>query len=183
MVPAGILLPHRPRRRPRLRPSSRKSLRPRPLPLRSLTHRCRRPRPEERRHRKPRAYMRPRASRSWSGPGPIPRRIASGFSSGAAAAGPFGVGGQVCPGRDCRVAEEDPSAFGHLPDRWRVSSGRRAQSECRMPGLDQLRAPERNDRAPLRLLRFRRSGARHNPEEMPAVAGTALNWRCAAIPT
>ena len=39
MVPAGILLPHRPLRRPRLRPSSRKSLRlrPRPLPLRSLT--------------------------------------------------------------------------------------------------------------------------------------------------
>ena len=49
----------------------------------------RRPRPDGRR-RKSRAYMRPRASRSWSGPGPIPRRIASGFSSGAAAAGPIG---------------------------------------------------------------------------------------------
>ena len=49
---------------------------------------CRRPRPDGRR-RKSRAYMRPRASRSWSGPGPIPRRIASGYSSGAAAAGPI----------------------------------------------------------------------------------------------
>ena len=34
--------------------------------------------------------MRPRALRSWSGPGPIPRRIASASSSGAAAAGPIG---------------------------------------------------------------------------------------------
>ena len=30
------------------------------------------------------------------------------------------AGGQVRSGRDCRVAEEDPSAFRHLPDRSRV---------------------------------------------------------------
>ena len=79
--------PLRPPRRPRLRPSSPRSLRL--LPLRWPNHPCRRPRPDGRR-RKSRAYMRPRASRSWSGPGPIPRRIASGSSSGAAAAGPIG---------------------------------------------------------------------------------------------
>ena len=35
----------------------------------------------------------------------------------------------TCPGRDCRVAEEDPSAFRHLPDRRCVSSGRGTQGE------------------------------------------------------
>ena len=79
--------PRRPPRSPRLPPSSRRSLRL--LPLRWPNHPCRRPRPDGRR-RKSRAYMRPRALRSWSGPGPIPRRIASGSSSGAAAAGPIG---------------------------------------------------------------------------------------------
>jgi hypothetical protein len=34
--------------------------------------------------------MRLRASRSWSGPGPIPQRIAGASSSGAAVAGPIG---------------------------------------------------------------------------------------------
>ena len=48
------------------------------------------PAPGREARRKSRAYMRPRASRSWSGPGPIPRRIVSGSSSGAAAAGPIG---------------------------------------------------------------------------------------------
>ena len=72
--PPRRLLPRRPPRPPRLR-------RPPKRP-------CRRPRPDGRR-RKSRAYMRPRASRSWSGPGPIPRRIASGYFSGAAAAGPI----------------------------------------------------------------------------------------------
>ena len=63
---------------------------PRPLLLRRSPKRpCRRPRPDGRR-RKSRAYMRPRASRSWSGHGPIPRRIATNFSSEAAAAGPTG---------------------------------------------------------------------------------------------
>ena len=42
-----------------------------------------------RERRKSRAYMRPRTSHSWSGPGPIPRRIANGYSSEAAAAGPI----------------------------------------------------------------------------------------------
>jgi hypothetical protein len=79
--------PRRPPRRPRLRPSSPRNLRL--LPLRWPNHPCRLPRPDGRR-RKSRAYMRPRAWRSWSGPGLIPRRIASGFSSGAAAAGPIG---------------------------------------------------------------------------------------------
>ena len=79
--------PRRPPRRPRLRPSSPRSLRL--LPLRWPNRPCRLPRPDGRR-RKSRAYMRPRALRSWSGPGPIPRRIASGSSSGAAAAGPIG---------------------------------------------------------------------------------------------
>ena len=83
---------HRPRRPPksrRRRRSSRRNLRPRLLGLRSPKRRCRRPRPDGRR-RKSLAYMRPRASRSWSGPGPIPQRIASASSSGAAAAGPIG---------------------------------------------------------------------------------------------
>ena len=31
-----------------------------------------------------------------------------------------GAGGQVRPGRDCRVAEENPSPFRHLPDRGRI---------------------------------------------------------------
>ena len=70
------------RETPRLRQSLRRSPRLRPSPKRP----CRRPRPAGRR-RKFRTYMRPRASRSWSGPGPIPRRIAGGCSSGAAAAG------------------------------------------------------------------------------------------------
>ncbi len=68
------LLPRRLSRRPRLRRSPKRP--------------CRRPRPDGRR-RKSRAFMRPRASRSWSGPGPIPLRIASGYSSGAATAGPI----------------------------------------------------------------------------------------------
>ena len=54
-------------------------------------------------------------------------------------------------------------------------AARRAQGERRMPGFDQLHASERDDRAALRdrthLQRFRRSGARHNLEEMPEVAG------------
>ena len=87
--PRRPLRPRRPPKRPRLPQSSRRSLRPRLLRLRPPNRRCRRPRPDGRR-RKSRAYMRPRASRSWSGPGPIPRRIASGSSSGAAAAGPIG---------------------------------------------------------------------------------------------
>ena len=87
--PRRPLRPRRPPKSPRLRPSSRRSLRPRLLPLRWPKHRCRRPRPDGSR-RKSRAYMRPRASRSWSGPGPIPQRIASASSSGAAAAGPIG---------------------------------------------------------------------------------------------
>ena len=66
-----------------------------------------------------------------------------------------------------------PSAICQI--RQRIWSGRRAQGERRMPGLDQLHAPERDDRAALRhrtyLQRFRRSGARHNPQEMPAVTG------------
>ena len=62
---------------------------PRVLPLRWPNHPYRLPRPDGRR-RKSRAYMRPRASRNWSGHGPIPRRIATSFSSGAAAAGPTG---------------------------------------------------------------------------------------------
>ena len=87
--PRRPLRPRRPPKSPRLPRSSRRSLRPRLLPLRPPKRRCRRPRPDGRR-RKSRAYMRPRASRSWSGPGPIPQRIASGSSSGAAAAGPIG---------------------------------------------------------------------------------------------
>ena len=55
---------------------------------RSPSRHYRRPRPDGRRS-KSRAYLRPRTSRSWSGPGPIPRGIAIGCSSGAAAAGPF----------------------------------------------------------------------------------------------
>ena len=85
------------------------------------------------------------------------------------------AGGQVRPGRDCRVPEADPSPFRHLPDRRRIPSGRRAQGKRRLRGLDQLHVPERDDRAPLRhrarLQRFRRSGARDNPEEMRAVRG------------
>ena len=87
--PRRLLRPRRPPKSPRLRRSSRRSLRPRLLPLPWPNHPCRRPRPDGSR-RKSRAYMRPRASRSWSGPGPIPQRIASASSSGAAAAGPIG---------------------------------------------------------------------------------------------
>ena len=87
--PRRPLRPRRPPKSPRLPQSSRRSLRPRLLRLRPPKRRCRHPRPDGRR-RKSRAYMRPRALRSWSGPGPIPRRIASGSSSGAAAAGPIG---------------------------------------------------------------------------------------------
>ena len=61
---------------------------PRLLPLRPPKRPCRRPRPDGR-GRSP-GRIRAQASRSWSGPGPIPRGIASGFSSGAAAAGPIG---------------------------------------------------------------------------------------------
>jgi hypothetical protein len=187
MVPAGILLPHRPLRRPAPAVVAQEpSPPPAPTAL-ADARRCRRPRrksdvtgsPERICAQEPRA-----AGRDL---GLFPGGLRAAFPAARRRLGLSAVGGQVCPGRDCRVAEEDPSAFGHLPDRWRVSSGRRAQGERRMPGLDQLHAPERNDRAPLRhrthLQRFRRSGARHNPEEMPAVAGTALNWRCAAIPT
>ena len=83
--PPRRLLPPRPPRRPRLR---RVAQEPSPPPLRPPKRPYRRPRPDGRR-RKSRTYMRPRASRSWSGPGPIPRRIASDSFSGAAAAGPF----------------------------------------------------------------------------------------------
>ena len=44
------------------------------------------------------------------------------------------AGGQVRPGRDCRIAEEDRPAFRHLPHRRRIWSGRRAQGKRRMPG-------------------------------------------------
>ena len=46
------------------------------------------------------------------------------------------AGGQVRPGRDCRVAEENPSPFRHLPDRGRILSGRHAQGKRRLRGLD-----------------------------------------------
>ena len=46
------------------------------------------------------------------------------------------AGGQVRPGRDRRVAEENPSAFRHLPDRGRIGSGRHAQGKRRLRGLD-----------------------------------------------
>ena len=46
------------------------------------------------------------------------------------------AGGQVRPGRDCRVAEENPSPFRHLPDRRRIGSGRHAQGKRRLRGLD-----------------------------------------------
>ena len=72
---------------PWLRPSSPRRLRLLQLP-RSPNRRCRHPRPDGRRS-KSRAYLRPRTSRSWSEPGPIPRGTAIGCSSGAAAAGPF----------------------------------------------------------------------------------------------
>ena len=72
--PPRRLQPRRPPRRLRLRRSPKRP--------------CRRPRQDVRR-RKSRASMRPTASRSWSGPGLTPRRIASGYSSGAAAAGPI----------------------------------------------------------------------------------------------
>ena len=75
------LTPHR------LRPSSPRSRRLLQL-HRSPNRLCRRPRPDGRRS-KSQAYLRPRTSRSWSGPGPIPRGTAIGCSSGAAAAGPF----------------------------------------------------------------------------------------------
>ena len=128
-------LPRHPPRSPLLHPSSRRSRRPRLHPLRSPTRPCRRPRPDGRR-RKSRVYMPPRASRSWSGPGPIPPRIASGSSSGAAAAGPIGSRWTSSPRPRLSSAEEDRSAVRHLSDRWRVSSGRRAQGERRMPRLD-----------------------------------------------
>ena len=76
--PRNLLRPRRLPRRPRL------------LPLRSPKRHCRRPRPDGTRRQKSRANTLPRALRSWSGPGPIPRRIASASSSGAAAAGPIG---------------------------------------------------------------------------------------------
>ena len=54
-------------------------------------------------------------------------------------------------------------------------SGRHAQGQRRLRGLDQLYVPKRDDRAPLRhrthLQRFRRFGAGDNPEEMRAVSG------------
>ena len=126
-----------PRDAPGCRRSSRRSLRPRLLPDRSLTRPYRRPRRDGRRSRKSRTYMRPRASRSWSGPGPIPRpRMPATLPAARRRLGLSAAGGQVRPSRDCQVAEEDRSAFRHLPDRWRLSSGRRAQGERRMPGFD-----------------------------------------------
>ncbi len=47
-----------------------------------------------------------------------------------------GAGGQVRPGRDCRVGEENPSPFRDLPDRGRILSGRHAQGKRRVRGLD-----------------------------------------------
>ena len=93
--PPRRLLPRRqlPLRRPMQNSKPPRRLLPRRPPRPPQLHRppkrpCRRPRPDGRR-RKSRAYMRPRASSSWSGPGPIPRRIASGYFSGTAAAGPI----------------------------------------------------------------------------------------------
>ena len=81
----------------------------------------------------------PAAARARTGGAGSPRRIraqeprAAGrglglFRGGLRAAFPAArrrlglsaAGGQVRPGRDCRVAEEDPSAFRHLPGRARV---------------------------------------------------------------
>ena len=84
------LRPRRPPRSPRLRQSSRRSLRPRLLRLRLPKRPCRRPRPDGRAAGSRGRYTLPRALRSWSGPGPIPQRIASASSSDAAAAGPIG---------------------------------------------------------------------------------------------
>ena len=80
----------RPPRRPQLRPSSRRSPRPRLLRLQPPKPLCRPRPPHERLRRKSRAYMLPRVSLSWSGPGPIQRGIVSDSFSGAAAAGPTG---------------------------------------------------------------------------------------------
>ncbi len=87
--PPCHLLPRLCPRRPPLRRSPRGSHHLRLLPPRP-PKRLRRRRPPNGRRRKLKPTTRPRASRNWSGHGPIPWRIATRFSSGAAAAGPTG---------------------------------------------------------------------------------------------
>ena len=130
--PRRPLRPRRPPKSPRLPQSSRRSLRPRLLRLRPPKRRCPHPRPDGRR-RKSRAYMRPRALRSWSGPGPTPRRIASGSSSGAAAAGPIGRRWTSSPGPRLSISTKRillPSAICRIEDTSLVEGMLKVSAEC-----------------------------------------------------
>ncbi len=144
-------LRRRPRRRPQPRPLRLRPPRPLPLPRRPPSRPLLRPSsrsaPASASSRRSARRGAPDAARARTGGG-SPGRIraqepgAAGrdmglFGGGLRAAfraarrrlGLSAAGGQVRPGRDRRVAEEDPSAFRHLPDRGRVSNGRRTQGE------------------------------------------------------
>ena len=102
---------------PRLRPSSRRSLRPRLLRLRRSPNRPAAARARTGGRSGSRERIRAQEPRAAG-------RDLGLFRGGLRAALPAarrplglsGAGGQVRPGRDCRVAEENPSPFRHLPD-------------------------------------------------------------------
>ena len=127
--------PTAPPKSPRLRPSSPRSLRPRLLRLGPPNHPCRRPRPDGRRGS--RGHI---CAQEPCAAGRDLGLFRGGLRAALPAArrrlGLSAAGGQVRPGRDCRVAEEDPSPFRDLPDRRRIRSGRHAQGKRRLRGLD-----------------------------------------------
>ena len=85
------------------------------------------------------------------------------------------AGGQVRPGRDRRVPKRIllPSAICQIEGASEAEGALKVSAECE--DSISYHASQRDDRAPLRhrthLQRFRRSGARDNPEEMRAVRG------------
>ena len=130
------LLPRRPPRRPRLHPSSRRSLRPRLLPAPLADAPLPPPAPGREAQEVAGIYAPKSLAQlvgTWAYSAADCERLFQRRGGGWAYRQPVDKFAQAAI---VEFAEEDRSAFRHLSDRWRVSSGRRAQGERRLPGLD-----------------------------------------------
>ena len=114
--PRCPLRPRRPPKSPRLPRSSRRSLRPRLLQLRSPNHPCRRPRPDGNAAGSPGRICAQEPCAAGRDLGLFRGGLRAPLPAARRRLGLSAAGGQVRPGRDRRIAEENPSAFRHLPD-------------------------------------------------------------------
>ena len=161
--PRRPLRPRRPPKSPRLPQSSRRSLRPRLLRLRPPKRRCPHPRPDGRRRKI--AACAGQSLAQLVGTWPAPRRIASGSSSGAAAAGPIGSRWTSSPRPRLSKSTKRillPSAICRIEGASLVEGMLKVSADCE--DSISYTSPKRDDRAPLhnraRLQCFRRCGAR-----------------------